>query len=153
MQTKLIDISQYPEYITRAAAWFSSKWNIPVKAYQESMQEAQRPGSDIPRWYIVLDGKGDIIAGAGVIQNDFHDRKDLSPNLCALFVEEAYRRQGIAGRILAHARREMGKAGYIALYLVTDHTAFYERYGWTFHTMVTGDDGLPGRLYAAPTLL
>ena len=28
------------------------------------------------------------ISGAGVIENDFHDRKDLTPNLCALFVEE-----------------------------------------------------------------
>ncbi len=28
--------------------------------------------------------------------------------------------------------------GIPRLYLVTDHTAFYERYGWTFLTMVTG---------------
>ena len=35
---------------------------------------------------------------------------------------------------------------------MTDHTAFYERYGWTFLTMVTGDDHLPERMYTAPTL-
>ena len=39
-------------------------------------------------------------AGAGVISNDFHNRRDLAPNLCALFVEPAYRRQGIARRLL-----------------------------------------------------
>ena len=42
----------------------------------------------ITQWYVIVDGQRNIIAGAGVIENDFHDRKDLTPNLCALFVEE-----------------------------------------------------------------
>ena len=42
----------------------------------------------ITQWYVIVDGQRNIIAGAGVIENDFHDRKDLTPDLCALFVEE-----------------------------------------------------------------
>ncbi len=42
----------------------------------------------------------EIIAGIGVIENDFHNRKDLAPNVCAVYVEEAYRNRGIAGRML-----------------------------------------------------
>ena len=38
--------------------------------------------------------------GAGVIENDFHDRKDLTPNVCAVYVEEHCRCQGIAGKLL-----------------------------------------------------
>ena len=91
-------------------------------------------------------------AGAGVIANDFHDRKDLTPNLCALFVEPPWRGRGTAGRLLDFIRRDLGAMGIPRLYLVTDHTAFYERYGWTFLTMVTGDDHLPERMYTAPTL-
>lgn len=34
----------------------------------------------------------------GSIANDFHDRKDLTPNICAVYTEEAYRGRGIAGR-------------------------------------------------------
>lgn len=34
----------------------------------------------------------------GSIENDFHDRKDLTPNICAVYTEEAYRGRGIAGR-------------------------------------------------------
>ena len=56
------------------------------------------------------------------------------------------------GRLLAFIRRDLGAMGIPRLYLVTDHTAFYERYGWTFLTMVTGDDHLPERMYTAPTL-
>ena len=95
---------------------------------------------------------GRLLAGAGVIANDFHDRKDLTPNLCALFVGPPWRGRGTAGRLLDFIRRDLGAMGIPRLYLVTDHTAFYERYGWTFLTMVTGDDHLPERMYTAPTL-
>ena len=52
----------------------------------------------VPQWYVVVQGDK-IIAGLGVIENDFHDRKDLSPNVCAVYVEEAYRCRGIAGEM------------------------------------------------------
>ena len=36
--------------------------------------------------------------------------------------------------------------GIDTLYLVTDHTGLYERYGWEFYCMVQGGDG-PARVY------
>lgn len=36
-----------------------------------------------------------IVAGMGLIENDFHDKKDLSPNVCAVYTEEEHRCQGI----------------------------------------------------------
>ena len=42
---------------------------------------------------------------------------------------------------------EMAALGVDTLYLVTDHTFFYERYGWNYLCMVQGDDGLPTRMY------
>ena len=35
---------------------------------------------------------------------------------------------------------EMKNKEITPLYLVTDHTGFYERYGWKFLCMVQGDD-------------
>ena len=89
-------------------------------------------------WYLCLDDDK-IIGGMGVIENDFHDRKDLTPNICAVYTEEAYRRKGIAGRLLNMTVRDMKSIGITPIYLVTDHTAFYERYGWEFLCMVQGD--------------
>ena len=37
-----------------------------------------------------------------VIENDFHNRKDLTPNVCAVYVEENYRCQRIAGKLLEY---------------------------------------------------
>ena len=38
----------------------------------------------------------------------------------------------IAGRLLDLAVRDMRAKGISPLYLVTEHTGFYERYGWAF---------------------
>mgnify|MGYP000140478189 CR=1 FL=1 len=75
---------------------------------------------------MVLNEWGEIIAGAGVVDNDFHDRVDLTPNVCALFVEKDYRNQRIAKMILETIKQDFAEMGVKVLYLVTDHTDFYE---------------------------
>lgn len=63
-------------------------------------------------WYVIVDGQRNTIAGAGVIENDFHDRKDLTPNLCDLFVEERKRVRGIAGVVPDFVRKDLASLGY-----------------------------------------
>lgn len=135
-----------PELIDRAAAWFHEKWHVPAEAYLECMTAYLNQETEYG-WYLCLDGE-QIIGGLGIIENDFHDRKDLSPNVCAVYTEKAFRNQGIAGRLLNMAVDDMHAKGITPLYLVTDHTGFYERYGWEFFCMVHGD-GEPGltRMY------
>ena len=89
-------------------------------------------------WYVAMDADR-IVGGLGVIDNDFHDRKDLSPNVCAVYTQEEYRKLGIAGKLLDLVVRDMRSKGISPLYLVTDHTGFYERYGWEFFCMAQGD--------------
>lgn len=137
-QYDMIELQSHPELTGEAAAWFSSKWNIPKEAYLESMEESLKKRSAVPRWYVVM-AEGRIIGGLGVIANDFHDRRDLTPNVCAVYVEENWRGRGIAGRMLRHVCGEMKKSGVDTLYLLTNHTSFYERYGWEFLCMVQGD--------------
>ena len=74
-----------------------------------------------------------------MIANDFHNRKDLTPNVCAVYVEKDRRCRGIAGVLLNFVCDDMKKRGVDILYLLTDHTSFYERYGWRFLCMVQGD--------------
>ena len=74
-----------------------------------------------------------------MIENDFHDRKDLAPNVCAVYTEEEYRCLGIAGNLLNFVVEDQRAHGISPVYLVTDHTGFYERYGWEFYCMVRGD--------------
>ena len=126
-----------PEMKASAADWFHGKWGVPREAYLECM-DAYLEGKTELGWYLCLD-EGRIVGGLGVIENDFHDRKDLSPNVCAVYTEEAYRRRGIAGNLLNMAVNDLRLKGITPVYLVTDHVGFYERYGWEFLCMVQGD--------------
>lgn len=144
---EIVKLRESRELMEKAAAWFALKWGIPVEAYRESMRECIGKKTSVPQWYLVLSEQNEIIAGAGIIENDFHDRKDLTPNLCALFVEEAFRKRGIAGELLQLIRNDMAAMGIKTLYLVTDHTAFYERYGWEFYAVVKDSEGVPERMY------
>lgn len=126
-----------PTIKEEAAEWFHSKWHVPKEAYLDCM-DAYLSGESDYGWYLCLDGDK-IIAGMGVIENDFHNRKDLSPNVCAVYTEEKYRGRGIAGHLLAMAVDDCKQKGISPLYLLTDHTGFYERYGWEFLCMVQGD--------------
>lgn len=132
-----ITLRERPDYIDTAAQWFHSKWGVPKDAYLECMEAYLRGETELG-WYLSLDGEK-IIGGMGVIENDFHDRKDLTPNVCAVYTETAYRCRGIAGQLLNMVVEDMKSKGISPLYLVTDHTGFYERYGWEFLCMVQGD--------------
>jgi len=140
MSWKIIRIHESPQWKDQAAQWFHQKWGIPLEAYQQSMEECQHPvaGQFVPQWYLAVEGK-QIIGGLGVIENDFHNRKDLAPNVCAVYVEEGCRGQGIAGELLGYVCSDMAEQGIATLYLITDHAAFYERYGWEFLCMAQGD--------------
>ena len=136
-QYAYITLREKAELKNPAAKWFNSKWGVPEEAYLECMEE-YLSGDTEYGWYLCLDGDK-IVGGLGVIENDFHDRKDLTPNVCAVYTEEEYRNQRIAGNLLDMAVEDLKAKGISPVYLVTDHTGFYERYGWEFLCMVQGD--------------
>lgn len=138
MNYHIIKLTDRPELKEKAALWFHEKWGIPLEAYRDSMEECLTKNTAVPQWYMAMDN-GQIIGGLGVIENDFHNRKDLTPNVCAVYTEKERRGNGIARALLHYVCADMKKNGIDTLYLVTDHTSFYERYGWEFLCMVQGD--------------
>ena len=146
MKAMCIPVRERPDAKEETAAWFHEKWGIPLEAYRDSITDCLSGESIVPQWYVVLCGDK-IIAGCGVIENDFHERTDLTPNVCAVYVDEAFRDQGIAGFMLEYVCADMAELGIETLYLLTDLTDYYERYGWQFHCMVRGEDGELSRMY------
>lgn len=142
---KILKIKENLNWIEKASFWFSSKWDIPQELYKESMLESIKE-KKIPQWYIIVDEEK-IIGGAGVIENDFHNRKDLSPNICALYIEENFRMKGYAKKLLNFIAEDMEKLEVNSLYLITDHINFYEKCGWKFLCMVKSEDDEELRMY------
>ena len=132
-----LTLKEKPELLNYAAEWFSGKWRVPTESYIECMTSYLHNKTELG-WYICIDDDK-IVGGLGVIENDFHNRKDLTPNICAVFTEKEYRCQGIAGNLLNMAVTDLKIKAISPVYLVTDHTGFYERYGWEFLCMVQSD--------------
>lgn len=99
MNYQILRLTDRPELKETAAGWFHEKWGIPLEAYRESMDECLSAVGPVPQWYVAMDG-GKIVGGMGVIENDFHNRPDLSPNVCAVYTEPDHRCQGAAALCL-----------------------------------------------------
>lgn len=141
-----VTLRQRPELRDTAAQWFHQKWGVPTEAYLACMN-AYLSGATELGWYLCLDGDR-LVGGLGAIENDFHNRPDLTPNLCAVYTEAEYRSRGIAGHLLNMAVNDLNAKGIAPVYLLTDHTGFYERYGWEFLCMVQGNgEPEPSRMY------
>ena len=108
-QHTIIRLTDRPEYKESMAQWFHEKWGIPKQAYLDSMDACLKGECAVPQWYAVV------------------------------YVEEDRRCRGIAGEMLHFVCEDMKGSGVPVLYLVTDHTSFYERYGWRFLCMAQGD--------------
>ncbi len=143
---KLIKIRDHAEMMIPAAEWFNQKWGVPVDAYIESMQECIADKTGRVQWYVILDGDK-IVCGMGVIENDFHNRKDLAPNICAVFTEEDYRGQGLAKYLMDYISAELSAFGCDTLYLLTSHTDFYEKCGFYYFCDAVEDCGDTARIY------
>ena len=138
MQTYVyITLRERPELMQKAAQWFHCKWKMPMEAYLECMRSYLNHETEYG-WYLCL-YSNHIIGGLGVIENDFHNRRDLTPNVCAVYTEKPYRGLGIAGRLLDMVVKDTKSKGITPIYLITDLTGFYERYGWVFLCMVQDD--------------
>ncbi len=143
---RYLTLRDRPDLKEIAAEWFSRKWGVPKETYLRCMDDYLDHETEYG-WYLCLcDDR--IVGGLGVIDNDFHEREDLAPNICAVYTEEEYRNKGIAGALLEKAVEDLRSKGISPVYLVTDHTGFYERYGWEFLCPVREKHG-PGmtRMY------
>lgn len=86
---------------------------------------------------------GDMLTAA--LLELFDNREEILNELNSLgipgveYKAETSEKCGIAGNLLNMAVEDLRSKGISPVYLVSDHTGFYERYGWEFLCMVHGD--------------
>ena len=144
-ECKIIRITSKSQF-EEASIFFSNKWGVPIEAYLESMEESLVSTSGVPSWFIIKN-EGQIIGGVGVIENDFHKRKDLRPNLCALYIKEEYQKMGISRHLLDTVCSYLKEKGIETAYLITTHTKYYERVNFKFLEEIEEDSGDLVRCY------
>lgn len=134
------------DLINDLAVFFNKKWQVPVEAYVDSMNDSLESNTGVPAWYYVVDND-EIIAGLGVIENDFHKRKDLAPNICAVYVKEQYQGNGICRCMFNFLCDDLLKHNINDIYLITTHTKLYERLGFNYYGDIEEEDGGIVRCY------
>ena len=127
----VISLREHPEYRQAAIRFFQTRWateqSMPV--YENCIRYALQTDSPLPQWYLLEDGD-DLIGGCGLLPNDFISRMDLWPWICALWIDETRRGQGLGALLLERAKADARGLGYRAVYLCTDHIGYYEHYGF-----------------------
>ena len=108
MNYKIFKLRDNKDMIEECVCWFHSKWGVPKEAYLDSMNDCINRENPVPQWYVAVSDDR-IVGGLGVIENDFHNRPDLAPNVCAVYVEEDCRKNGIAGALLDFVVSDMKK--------------------------------------------
>ena len=129
----VVNVRKKPEYMEKAIAYFQSKWanENSMMVYKDSIARSIAAKSPLPIWYLLMDDEK-IIGCAGLITNDFTSCMDLWPWLCALYIEEARRGQGLGEMLISQIKQDTSGAGFDKLYLCTDHVGYYEKYGFTY---------------------
>ena len=132
----MIKLREQPSYLKKAISFFQEKWGSAESnsVYEDCLKHSLDSQNSIPQWYLSVD-EGKIIAGCGLISNDFISRMDLYPWLCALYVEE-FRQQGFARLLIEVVKEECKTFSFKKLYLATDFIDFYEQFD--FHYLADG---------------
>ena len=131
---KTISVREHPMALQRFVDYFAKCWaseqTRPI--YQNCIEHTVSAVSSLPQWYLLLDSKEEILGGIGLITNDFISRMDLYPWLCALHVEEPYRKKGYGAHLVQHACLEASRLGYSDVYLCTGMLGYYEKLGVSY---------------------
>lgn len=149
---ELISVREHPERVDEIIHFFQRHWATPesMMVYEDCIRHSLDAEGPLPQWYVLM-LNGHIVAGAGLIPNDFISRMDLGPWLAALYVEEECRGCALGRELIRHALEDAARLGYDKLYLCSDHIGYYEKYG--FEAIAEGYHpwGERSRIFCAPT--
>lgn len=131
--------------------YVKEKWSKVKKVVLPKIEESLLSECGLPLTFLLL--KNDKIIGFyQLIEQEFVTRKDLSPWIAPLFIDESERGQALGSILLEHGRKMAGQLGYKKVYLATDHILYYEKYGFREIGLDKFEWGRPTKIYEHDTI-
>lgn len=127
----IIDALSHPEYKEKIIDYFILRWSSEdsKNVYIDAINNASIDKAN--NWYLLMDNNK-IVGCAGLISNDFVSRMDLTPFLCALYIEKEYRGKNLGKLLIDKIKEDALSRGFDHLYLVTNHIGYYEHFGFEY---------------------
>lgn len=130
---EIVLLSEDNDLLKKGIHYFWSKWGNESNfdSYEDCIVHSIQNTNSLPKFYVLLD-EGKIIGSYALLTNDLISRQDLLPWFACLFIDEEYRNQGLAEKLLDHSLTEAQNIGFDSIYLSTDLNNFYEKKGWNY---------------------
>lgn len=149
---KLYPIRERPDLIPAMLDSLEAHWPACMPWIKKHMQTVLETKGPIPDAYIAVEN-GKIVGGYTLAIKTILYGEEKGLWIATLYVDPAFRGKHLSPILIAHARRRGGELGYEKIYLASEHTNYYEKYG--FYTI--GPDacawGEPTQMFENTTLL
>jgi len=147
----IVSLKDLPSYRQTLTDYVANNWKAVLYPFTDVLSEIFSGEKELPKCYMMLkDGK--IIGFYQLVKQELIIRKDLSPWITCMFVDEQERGQRLSSKLLEHGRTVAGKLGYTKVYLTTDHIQFYEKFGFREIGLDKFVIGRPTKIYEHDTI-
>lgn len=148
---KIYTIRERPDLIPAMLESLEAHWPACMPWIKKHMEKVLADEGPVPdAWIAVEDGK--IVGGYTLAIKELLYSQDRGLWIATLYMDPAFRGKHLSPILIEHARRRGGELGYEKIYLATEHTNYYEKYG--FYTI--GPDacawGEPTQMFENTTL-
>jgi GNAT superfamily N-acetyltransferase len=150
-QPVICSIKECPGRREAFIAYVSESWPAVKHVVIRQLEESLISVDALPLTFLLL--KLDRIIGFyQLIEQEQLVRKDLSPWIAPLFIDEGERGHAYGALLLQHARETAGQLGFNKVYLTTDHFQYYEKYGFREIGFSQFEWGRPSKIYEHDTI-
>jgi predicted N-acetyltransferase YhbS len=133
---------QHVEHVDRVARWiFDEFWGDKNVHTPESLARLLRQAvaPDAIPLSLVAFVDDSPVGTANLIENDDDSRPHLRPWLAALYVAPGFRRRGVGSALVGQVGELAATLGIGSLFLGTDNSGFYARFGAVIHEQAAAD--------------
>jgi len=88
-----------------------------------------------------------LVSFCTLAEKDDIQPTDLTPWIGFVYTFPSYRGRRLAGKMLRRAEELAALAGHDCVYISTNHTGLYEKYGYTFQQLLPDMEGEESRVY------
>ena len=140
----LYNLKDKPDYLKEFVLSCHDEWGTPWKAAEAKQKLNEKIELNLKRLekeltLILLEGE-ELAGFVSLLEKDCEERPLLSPWYATLYVKEKYRGCNLTQILTTAILKEAKLMGFDKVYLKTELTNFYEKYGFSFLEMLANGE-------------